>query len=170
MKERIGKVLYIIGLLAVPLYNVFFTEFVEIDSIASFGMAVLMFLVYLVLGFFVVTAIYWMIAGLFGRDECACEMRGCCLPYVIIFVVMIVIGLVVSLFSNNSNDGGKNNYLYGDEQQTTDSVYVCISEGSYAFHKKFNCRALHNCSYSIEKVSIETARKIGREPCGICSK
>jgi len=51
-----------------------------------------------------------------------------------------------------------------------DTVYICTGPQSKRFHKSPECRGLSSCSKEIKAVSIETARKMGRTPCGWCYK
>ncbi len=50
-----------------------------------------------------------------------------------------------------------------------DLVLVCNSSGSYAYHKQ-QCRGLRQCSSGVTEVTIATARKAGKKPCGYCWK
>lgn len=51
-----------------------------------------------------------------------------------------------------------------------DSVYICGSGGSYAFHARKSCGALNRCESYIAKIPVEEARDMGRTPCQRCSK
>lgn len=46
-------------------------------------------------------------------------------------------------------------------------VLVCNSETSYAYHSK-HCHGLRQCNAGIAEITIESARKAGRKPCGYC--
>jgi hypothetical protein len=47
-------------------------------------------------------------------------------------------------------------------------VYICTGYKSKCYHKKENCKGLDRCSGQILNVTIEDARKIGRNPCCYC--
>lgn len=46
-------------------------------------------------------------------------------------------------------------------------VFICVSEGAYAYHYKKNCRGLGNCKHEIKEVTLEEAFKKGKKKlCG----
>ena len=46
-------------------------------------------------------------------------------------------------------------------------VYICKSEGAYAYHLTDKCRGLSNCKHDIIRVSITEAYKLGKKKiCG----
>lgn len=59
--------------------------------------------------------------------------------------------------------------LTNSQEQTT-KVYICKSSSSYAYHVKKNCGSLNRCKSEIVAISLEEAQKMGRKPCGNCSK
>lgn len=46
-------------------------------------------------------------------------------------------------------------------------VYICKGNSSKVYHKTENCRGLKFCSSNIEKISEESAIKLGRRKCKI---
>ena len=53
---------------------------------------------------------------------------------------------------------------------TVDSVYVCMSGNSYAFHARLSCGALSSCRSVTKKIPVNKARNMGRTACGRCSR
>lgn len=53
------------------------------------------------------------------------------------------------------------------EELSGDSVYICTSSNSHAYHKK-DCHNLRQCKSDVEKISKTEAIKRGRKPCGTC--
>jgi len=50
-----------------------------------------------------------------------------------------------------------------------DSVYICYSATSYAYHSSPDCRGLNRCTHRLIKVSLEDARnKYNHRPCKLC--
>lgn len=73
----------------------------------------------------------------------------------------------VSRISNYSSHKHK---PYEALPDTIDSVYICTSSSSYAFHVRRSCGALDNCLSYIDKIPVEEALDMGRRRCGRCSK
>jgi hypothetical protein len=46
-------------------------------------------------------------------------------------------------------------------------VFICKGPSSKVYHKSDRCRGLSNCSTEISKVTIESAKKLGRRACKI---
>lgn len=49
-----------------------------------------------------------------------------------------------------------------------DTVYVCKSPTSYAYHTSEDCKGLSKCTHGIEKMSEDDAEYDGKTPCGYC--
>jgi hypothetical protein len=50
-----------------------------------------------------------------------------------------------------------------------DSVFICVSKGSIAYHQTLNCRGLRSCKHQIIKVSLSDAiNKYHLRECHIC--
>ena len=47
-------------------------------------------------------------------------------------------------------------------------VYLCNGNFSYAYHKSKACKGLENCFTQIDSISVDSAKFIGRTPCGFC--
>jgi hypothetical protein len=48
-------------------------------------------------------------------------------------------------------------------------VYICNSNGAYAYHSSKTCRGLNRCTHEILKVTLADAVKVyKRKPCKIC--
>lgn len=63
---------------------------------------------------------------------------------------------------------GPGTSIYGS-LYAKDSVYICYSSTSYAYHSSPNCRGLNRCTHEIIKVSLEDAKnKYNHRPCKIC--
>lgn len=49
-------------------------------------------------------------------------------------------------------------------------VYICTSPDAECYHRDTECWVLHNCSYEVERIAIDSARAYGYRPCGICAR
>ncbi|MDB3906100.1 hypothetical protein N9355_01360 [Crocinitomicaceae bacterium] len=50
----------------------------------------------------------------------------------------------------------------------SDGVYICVSEGAYAYHHNADCGGLNRCTHQVRKVSLEEAQnEYGRQACGL---
>ena len=48
-------------------------------------------------------------------------------------------------------------------------VYICNSNGAYAYHSTKTCRGLNRCTHEILKVTLADAVNVyKRKPCKIC--
>lgn len=93
-----------------------------------------------------------------------------------IFAAVLIIRSALNFDVNSSSNSKK--YYYQNPtkskeevvvEQNISSIYVCISEDSYAFHNNYDCRGLQNCQHEIKKVTLKEARtKYQRNPCGFC--
>jgi 5-bromo-4-chloroindolyl phosphate hydrolysis protein len=45
-------------------------------------------------------------------------------------------------------------------------VYVCDSPNAKRYHYRSDCPGLSNCSYRVEKTTLEKAKKQGKTQCG----
>jgi hypothetical protein len=59
----------------------------------------------------------------------------------------------------------------GEDDRTAVSpntkVYICVSEGAYAYHYDKDCRGLKNCKHDIKEVTLDEAFKKGKKKlCG----
>lgn len=49
----------------------------------------------------------------------------------------------------------------------SESVYICLSEGAYAYHHDSSCLGLKRCSHEVRAVSLKEAQEeYGRQLCG----
>lgn len=60
-----------------------------------------------------------------------------------------------------------NSFMNSNSDLTT--VFVCLSEGAYAFHTNLKCNGLQNCDSKIAKSNIREAEKYNYKFCEICS-
>ena len=51
---------------------------------------------------------------------------------------------------------------------SSEYVYICTGPSSAVYHKSDECLGLSRCSGSINKVSLQKAKDLGRRPCKIC--
>lgn len=50
-------------------------------------------------------------------------------------------------------------------------VYICVSPRAYAYHETKACKCLNRCTHEIREVTLEEAKKAGKDkPCGCCIK
>ncbi len=75
--------------------------------------------------------------------------------------VIFILSLLVSV--NIGNAAVVNPHV----KVTVDSVYICQSKSSYAYHSHV-CRGLAHCTHGIIKISKAQAIKRGYKPCKIC--
>lgn len=52
--------------------------------------------------------------------------------------------------------------------RTFETVCICTSAKSIAYHKDPNCKSLESCDGEVEVLLINQARERGRKPCAIC--
>lgn len=50
----------------------------------------------------------------------------------------------------------------------SNSVYICTGPQSRVYHKHKDCNGLSRCSGTIESISIDKAKSIGRRECKWC--
>lgn len=51
------------------------------------------------------------------------------------------------------------------------TVYICMGNGAYAYHRSRSCHGLNRCTGGIRCVTISEAVSLGRsKPCGICCR
>lgn len=60
-----------------------------------------------------------------------------------------------------------NSFLDSNSEFTP--VFVCISEGAYAYHTNLKCEGLANCDAQISKSNIKEAKKHNYRICEICT-
>ncbi|MBI9036194.1 MAG: hypothetical protein JEZ03_17175 [Bacteroidales bacterium] len=78
----------------------------------------------------------------------------------------LLILLFLSLFLSCNQSTTKNKTK--ENTQTEQTVFICDSEASYAYHKNKNCRGLKRCKADVKEIKLSTAKKKGRKPCKIC--
>lgn len=172
--ERIAIVLYCIGLVALPIYNVFIKEQVQIDGFVSLCGLLFSFLLYLVGWWFIWTPISLFVASLFFPDDIGKDARESCLAYIAICVMPALLVLAFKACNDDDDkvDNGetKNKFeLYSTKpQKDEDVVYVCSGPYSKRYHKDLNCAGLNNCSGYVDKIDEEDAEREGYTPCRLC--
>jgi hypothetical protein len=57
---------------------------------------------------------------------------------------------------------------YKKSHNKSQSVFICDSKTSYAYHSTADCRGLNRCTHQIVKVSEDEAKQNGRRPCKLC--
>ena len=50
----------------------------------------------------------------------------------------------------------------------TETVYVCMSKSSVAYHAHGQCGGLSHCSHELRPMSAEAAQRLGKRPCRRC--
>ena len=112
------------------------------------------------------------------------DTTGCCLVWFLIYGLPVIIAICFSLFSKPNSEtkasshksGRGSSYSSGIYKpyeplpDIVDSVYICTSSSSYAFHARITCGALNSCRSTIEKISVEEAWDMNRSPCQRCSR
>jgi hypothetical protein len=79
----------------------------------------------------------------------------------VLFTLLLFVTLT-GVFTSCVNDSKPS------DSNTTETVYVCNSETSYAYHKSSNCRGLSNCTHEVIKVTVTEAKRKNKRPCKIC--
>jgi hypothetical protein len=51
---------------------------------------------------------------------------------------------------------------------TTETVYVCMSKGSVAYHSSSDCAGLNRCTHEVKSMSAAQATQIGKRACQQC--
>lgn len=49
-----------------------------------------------------------------------------------------------------------------------EDVYICTGGSARKYHRWSGCRGLNKCRGAIKKISIQNARRMGRNPCKVC--
>lgn len=80
-----------------------------------------------------------------------------------IYIIDIVLGILIAIPFND--DASNKNISINNSK---DNVYICTGSQSKKYHKTEDCIGLSKCSRSIEEMSIEEAKELGRTPCGYC--
>jgi hypothetical protein len=50
----------------------------------------------------------------------------------------------------------------------TDTVYVCMSKSSVAYHSSDNCAGLNRCTHEVKSMSAAQAAELGKRACQKC--
>lgn len=73
---------------------------------------------------------------------------------------ILLVLILTSIFSFRSDENTTNT-------GPNDQVWICNSEGAYAYHYNKNCRGFSNCKHDIIQVSLAEAIKKGKKKlCG----
>jgi hypothetical protein len=51
---------------------------------------------------------------------------------------------------------------------TTETVYVCMSKGSVAYHSSSDCAGLNRCTHEVKSLSTAQATELGKRACQKC--
>ena len=49
-----------------------------------------------------------------------------------------------------------------------ETVYVCMSKTSYAYHSSSNCSGLNRCTHEVKSMSAAAAQELGKRTCKKC--
>jgi len=52
--------------------------------------------------------------------------------------------------------------------KVTETVYVCMSKGSVAYHNRDNCAGINRCTHEVKCMSIAEAQGLGKRACMKC--
>jgi hypothetical protein len=52
--------------------------------------------------------------------------------------------------------------------RSTDTVYVCMSKTSYAYHASDRCQGLNRCTHEVKTMRAAEAQKLGKRACLKC--
>ena len=52
--------------------------------------------------------------------------------------------------------------------QPTETVYVCMSPSSYAYHSSDKCNGLGRCTHEVKTMSAADAQGLGKRACRKC--
>ena len=166
--ERIGTILYFVGLLSFPFYKVFIESGRMIDTFSYFCIAIGVFLLYLVGWWFLYTPICAIIASFFFlKGEDAKDMRWGCLYPALSVIAFLIACIVFNQYTKSTETEG----LYSPAN-TTESpvVYMCTGGSAKKYHASKECRWLENCSGDIKETTVDEAVGSGRKPCKSCYK
>jgi hypothetical protein len=50
----------------------------------------------------------------------------------------------------------------------TETVYVCLSKTSYAYHSSDGCNGLNRCTHEVKALREAEAQKLGKRKCLKC--
>ncbi|MBL4746726.1 MAG: hypothetical protein JKY08_10205 [Flavobacteriaceae bacterium] len=77
---------------------------------------------------------------------------------------LLLLIITVGLFFSFTTTDGSTTVITSDS--STSSVYICKGKYSKKYHYNSNCRGLSNCKSDIVRVSLSSAKQIGRTLCG----
>lgn len=76
---------------------------------------------------------------------------------------------LLGLISSLSYDYSGNDFHSVNTQKLVNrNVFICDSNGAYAYHSKTSCSGLNNCEYTIYKISEKGAINEGYRYCELC--
>lgn len=52
--------------------------------------------------------------------------------------------------------------------KATETVYVCMSKSSVAYHSRGNCAGINRCTHEVKQMSTVEAQKLGKRACQKC--
>jgi hypothetical protein len=52
--------------------------------------------------------------------------------------------------------------------KATETVYVCMSKSSVAYHSRDNCASINRCTHEVKQMSAAEAQKLGKRTCQKC--
>ena len=129
------------------------------------------------MGLFYILFAMWKFIKLIGsgfKEDPSC---GCFTAMIVMFCIALCIPSTKtgksSMYRKTKIYSKYNSSIYKPYEvlpDTVDSVYVCMSSSSYAFHARISCGALSNCRSVTRKIPVNKARNMGRTACQRCSR
>jgi len=88
----------------------------------------------------------------------------------IVYCILILSIVGCNKINQTNNETSDKTEISNSISDDSQRVYICTGGWAECYHIDRNCEGLENCSGSIREITITEAQKIGRRPCGFCSK
>lgn len=92
------------------------------------------------------------------------------LTYFGIFAFLVCMGILGSTCTRKKESQRTDKDAKEVLKRIYGKVYICTSPDAECYHRDTECWVLHNCSYEVERIPIDSARTYGYRPCGICAR
>lgn len=92
------------------------------------------------------------------------------LTYFGIFAFLVCMGILGSTCTRKKESQRTDKDAKEISRRIFGKVYICTSSDAECYHRDAECWVLHNCSYEVERIPIDSARTYGYRPCGICAR
>jgi len=82
--------------------------------------------------------------------------------------VFVTLSLLLALVGTSPAASPPGRPVLTTPARAADTVYVCMSPTSYAYHSSDGCSGLNRCSHPLKAMSAADAQKLGKRACKKC--